>query len=103
MISYPEFFFCATDLLFGVNWKFHWEESGDWAAGYSDLFGEWPLVRAVVASACFPPIFGPMPLNLKRGQLKRGRYSNSALIPFLSLSDGCVYDNIGLEPVWEGL
>jgi predicted acylesterase/phospholipase RssA len=97
----PEFFFCATDLLFGVNWKFHREESGDWAAGYSDLFGEWPLSRAIAASACFPPIFGPMPLNLKPGQLKRGRYSNSALIPFLSLSDGGVYDNIGLEPVWK--
>jgi NTE family protein len=48
---------------------------------------EWPLARAVAASACFPPLFGPMTIAAKPR--------------LILLSDGAVYDNIGLEPVWK--
>jgi NTE family protein len=41
----------------------------------------------VAASACFPPLFGPMSIAAKRRRVQ--------------LSDGGVYDNMGLEPVWK--
>lgn len=83
----PQFILCATDLTFGVNWEFTRTGAGSYRAGYLDAAAEWPLARAVAASACFPPLFGPMTIAAKRRPVQ--------------LSDGGVYDNMGLEPVWK--
>jgi NTE family protein len=83
----PRFIFCATDLTHGVGWEFTRAGAGSWRAGYMAEAADWPLARAVTASACFPPLFGPMAISAGGRRVQ--------------LSDGGVYDNMGLEPVWK--
>jgi NTE family protein len=73
-------------------------------AGYGSP-GEWTVARAVAASACFPPLFDPMnaharPQALTGGSSPEGPERDAA-IRGLRLSDGGLYDNLGLEPVWK--
>ena len=102
----PQFFLCATDLVFGVNWVFSKGRVGDYMAGYmARAEGDaLPLATAVAASSCFPPVFRPLPLHLRAGALSGGRAPSQVvqrLTEELVLSDGGVYDNLGLEPVWK--
>ena len=95
--------FCATDLTFGVNWIFRRDESGSYQAGYLDS-SDWPLARAVAASACFPPLFGPMRIETDPATFKRKGYrgkQGDRLRRRIDLSDGGVYDNMGTEPAWR--
>jgi len=99
----PEFVFCATDLTFGVNWEFRRDRSGSYQAGYLNST-KWPVARAVAASACFPPLFGPMRINADPSEFKKKGYreqDGNRLRKKLDLSDGGVYDNMGLEPAWK--
>lgn len=79
----PRFTLCATNLTDGVNWEFTREGAGDYRNGHRAGRADWPLARAITASACFPPLLGPMRIGRVR------------------LSDGGVYDNMGTEPVWK--
>jgi NTE family protein len=107
----PRFVFCSSDLTFGVNWVFDSQRRsdgasrvGDYQAGYMSPFPDWPLAHAVAASSCFPPVFDPQPSGLRAGDLKGGRYAKAdrnQLVEAIRLSDGGVYDNLGLEPVWK--
>ena len=101
----PEFIYCATDIAFGVNWTFERTQMGDYQAGYvrpTPL--EWPLAKAVAASSCFPPIFDPLAVPFKAGDFKDGDAKGELadkLRGKIALSDGGVYDNLGLEPIWK--
>jgi NTE family protein len=98
----PRFVFCATDLTFGVNWEFSRRRVGDFQAGYLRRHGRISLGTAVAASACFPPLFGPLRLDLKAEDFLRGRHRGEFadhLRDRIELSDGGVYDNLGTEPV----
>lgn len=107
----PRFVFCATDMAFGVNWVFDSGalgssagRLGDYQAGYMSPLPARPLAQAVAASSCFPPVFNPLPLRVRPEQLTGGRFGRGdrvQLIEGLRLSDGGVYDNLGLEPVWK--
>ncbi len=102
----PTFTFCATDLNFGVDWEFSGVHVGDYQAGYMDApkAASQSLALAVAASSCFPPVFRPLPMNLEPSDLKGGLATNKdrdAYVRQLVLSDGGVYDNMGLEPVWK--
>lgn len=126
--SHPRFIFCATDLPFGVNWVFdsgaiagrkgrkgadrdcrhEFEETrsfvGDYQAGYHGPIGDWSVGLAAAASACFPPIFPPLTLEIAPEMLRGGAYCEADrddLVRSVQLSDGGVYDNLGLEPVWK--
>jgi NTE family protein len=58
----PAFHFLTTDLGSGRSFEFRTGED-------SPVDQEWELARVIVASACFPPLFGPMvvmPAPLKR-------------------------------------
>ena len=100
----PNFVLCATDMAFGVNWIFSRERMGDYLAGYAKP-GDFTLGRAVAASACFPPVFNPLPMKLAPGALKGGKApagaARTAAHADLRLTDGGDYDNMGLEPVWK--
>jgi NTE family protein len=118
----PRFIFCASDVQFGVNWTFGAQGNkariGDYQAGYA-IRPDFPVARAVAASSCFPPVFAPLALGFSPRDLTDGRAERLAgeetdpqrqeqlrarrddLVNDLRLSDGGVYDNLGLEPVWR--
>jgi NTE family protein len=101
----PVFVFCSTDMSYGVNWVFSKRQVGDWQAGYLRPAPDWPLARAVAASSCFPPVFAPLrlgldPRTLKGGNARSGPARDRA-VASIGLTDGGVYDNMGLEPVWR--
>jgi NTE family protein len=100
--EHPRFVFCATDLCFGVNFVFERERAGDYRLGYlSPPPAGWHVARAVAASSCFPPVFNPMPIDVPADSFKRGRWESPAAPEDVRLSDGGLYDNLGLEPVWK--
>jgi NTE family protein len=81
---------------------------GDWRAGYVTPFpGEWPVSRAVAASACFPPVFNPMPIPFGPDRFTRATARREDEVTWreaisdLRLTDGGNYDNLGLEPIWR--
>lgn len=100
----PNFVFCATDMSYGVNWTFTRNLVGSYMAGYARTPAGWTVARAVAASSCFPPFFNPQPMGLSPGDLDRGDDKSDKRderIRSLRLSDGGLYDNMGLEPVWK--
>ncbi len=101
----PRFIFCATDLPFAVNWVFERTRVGDYQAGYASPPKEWQVASAVAASSCFPPVFSPLPVGLRPDQLLGGKAppgrERDEIVRSIRLSDGGVYDNLGLEPVWK--
>lgn len=106
MPARPNFVLCATDMAYGVNWVFERGRMGDYQAGYrKPPAPEYPLGRAVAASACFPPLFNPLPAAVTPLELKDGRAAagpeRDDCIAGLRLTDGGCYDNMGLEPVWK--
>lgn len=102
--EHPRFIFCSTDLTFGVNWEFGRGYAGDYQVGYSRNASSWPLARAVAASSSFPPVFGPMRIRANPTDFQNGHYKEldrTKILSRIALSDGGVYDNMGLEPVWK--
>jgi NTE family protein len=101
----PVFVFCSTDMSYGVNWVFSKGQIGDWQAGYLRPAPDWPLARAVAASSCFPPVFAPLRLGLDSRALVGGKArsgpARDRAVASIGLTDGGVYDNMGLEPVWR--
>jgi NTE family protein len=101
----PQFIFCASDNAFAVNWIFSRDRVGDYQAGYAATPSDWKVATAVAASSCFPPLFDPLRLDVTDLHLTDGRYpvgaARDALIRGLRLSDGGLYDNLALEPVWK--
>jgi NTE family protein len=101
----PDFLFLATDMAYGVSWTFTREWMGDYQVGYMPPPADLAVARAVAASACFPPLFGPMRLHLDPAALKGGSAPRDArreeCLSDFRLTDGGDYDNMGLEPVWK--
>ena len=101
--DYPNFVYCATDIVYGINWVFERTRVGDYGARHIKTPADWETARAVAASSCFPPVFDPMPIGKlfvkesKRQQKKITDKEN--LLPKIRLSDGGVYDNLGMEPI----
>ena len=101
----PLHIFCSTDLAYGVNWMFKKLQCGDYQAGFQDTPADWLVSTAVAASSCFPPVFRPLNLNLDPAKLISGKVPASPqrdkCIREITLSDGGVYDNLGIEPIWK--
>ncbi len=104
--EHPRFVFCGTDMAFGANFIFDRERVGSYLAGYAPS-SEFTLAQAVAASACFPPLFGPMRIDRAAERFKGGRApglsaeARKQILSDLHVTDGGVYDNMGLEPVWK--
>jgi predicted acylesterase/phospholipase RssA len=100
----PEFRFCASDLHLGVPWIFSKEKVGNSLRGYLDprqrgQGSAWTLARAVAASSCFPPVFGPMRVDLRGLGRTPGSDAEATALGEALLSDGGVIDNFGVETV----
>lgn len=112
----PRFIFCATSMNTGACWHFHAGENGrmgDFYIGYLPT-GDLRISEAVAASSAFPLAIAPLSLriakNVKPSRLdqwgKERPISEKRKPAFgkgdktISLTDGGVYDNLGVEPVW---
>jgi len=82
-----DFIFLATDIEHGVLWRFTSEKIGNYVRGLTATPEDLTIAEAVAASACFPPVFGPIKLR-QDGKV------------IAHLTDGGVYDNTGMEPIW---
>ena len=78
-----EFIFLATNIERGTPFRFTAEKTGNRSTPQ-----DMPIARAVAASASFPPVFGPLRIT-KDGET------------LAHVTDGGVYDNTGMEPVWN--
>jgi NTE family protein len=97
----PRFVINATNLETGTLWRFSKPYMRDWRVGavnYPDL----RLAEAVAASSAFPPVLSPYVLDVNPSdfdvvepglgdEFRRG----------VTLTDGGVYDNLGLETAWK--
>lgn len=102
----PRFVFCATDLGGACNWVFERSQIGDWRLGYiRPAPRAFPLALAVAASSCFPPLFQPWRPRFRAADFVDAditdRHVHRRSVRDLRLTDGGVYDNMALEPVWK--
>ena len=99
--DHPRFVFNASNLQTGALWRFSKPYMGDWKVGR--IFNPTEeLAVAVAASSAFPPFLSPIELKLSASQYKLDGTEKFHREPFNTrpvLSDGGVYDNLGLEPV----
>ena len=99
----PRFVFNATNMQTGALWRFSQKYMADYKVGVVPD-PEVELAVAVAASSAFPPILSPVVLDLdpaswdasKNGPLHKPPYTTHPV-----LSDGGVYDNLGLETSWK--
>jgi len=99
----PRFVLNATNLQTGALWRFSKPYMADHRVGMVRE-PRVPLADAVAASSAFPPVLSPMRLELDpagwdlegRGELHEEPYTSDVV-----LSDGGVYDNLGLETAWK--
>lgn len=101
--SNPEFVFDATSLQSGDLWRFSREAEGDWRVGRR-LAPDTELARVVAASSAFPPVLSPARFKFASDQLEAGSDPEISQPPYTTrvrLADGGVYDNLGLEAVWN--
>ena len=100
----PRFVFCAANLQTGVNFELSASSIGDYVLGHSTP-GRLTVAEAVAASSSFPFAFPPLVRDLDPGQLRGGdpRALPTGVRPStrVALTDGGVYDNMGLEPAWK--
>lgn len=101
----PRFVFLASDMRFRDQWVFDTgrRRIGSSKAGYGAL-GEWTLAQAVAASSCVPGAFAVVRAEQEPATLTGGSYrepDRDELVRGIDLSDGGMYDNLGLEPVWQ--
>jgi NTE family protein len=99
----PRFVFNATNVQTGALWRFTKEYMGDYRVGRL-LKPTLELAVVVGASSAFPPFLSPVHLKLNPADFRPDVGSDLNRPPFTSnvvLSDGGVYDNLGLEPVFK--
>jgi NTE family protein len=95
----PRLIINASNLLSARSWRFTREGAGDSRFGYAVWDAPFALGAAVAASAAFPPAFPPYRFPTRGIRFSGPVYGESALsLPaFMPLSDGGVYDNLGVE------
>lgn len=100
----PEFVFNTSSLMSGRDWRFSRTYAADWRVG-TIKDPKFSLAEVLAASSAFPPFLSPATFDLSGAQffpatgkedLGRPPYTTRAV-----LSDGGVYDNMGLEPAWK--
>jgi len=99
----PRFVINATNVQTKVLWRFSKPFMGDYRVGLIRN----PTVElavAVGASSAFPPFLSPVELKLRPSDFDPATKGDLQFEPYTSdviLTDGGVYDNLGLETVWK--
>ena len=99
----PRFVINATNVQSGVLWRFSRPLMGDWRVGLVRK-PELALSLAVTASSAFPPVLSPTVLDLNPAAFEPGSghdLTGDEYRDEVVLTDGGVYDNLGLETAWK--
>lgn len=99
----PRFVFNATNLESGVLMRLSKVYLADYRVGRV-LHPNLPLAVAVAASSAFPPFLSPCTVDLTHEEWVTDPGNDLAKPAFreeISLSDGGVYDNLGIETAWK--
>jgi NTE family protein len=98
----PRFVFNSTNLQSGVLWRFSKAYMADYRVGMIERPRE-RLALAVAASSAFPPVLSPVKpkLDLDSYMPARGSLESPQFRERPVLTDGGVYDNLGLETAWK--
>ena len=99
----PRFTFMATNLQTGSSWRFAKGYAADYRVGRIN-HPTLPLSMVVAASSAFPPFLSPVRLAFDPGTVQAMEGADLHKPPFIEgavLTDGGVYDNLGLERVWR--
>lgn len=98
----PRFVINASNVQTGALWRFSKPYMADYLVGQV-LNPDVSIALAVAASSAFPPLLSPCRLEIPEqtewsspGPLHRRPYTTDVV-----LSDGGVYDNLGLETAWK--
>jgi NTE family protein len=93
----------------GRRFRFKSSACGDYQLGYANA-GKFPLSEALAMSAAFPGAIGPLAIKCNQYEWRKRPYWNALESeeqtiqpPFatLHLYDGGLYDNLGLEPLFD--
>ncbi|MFM7038469.1 MAG: patatin-like phospholipase family protein [Planctomycetaceae bacterium] len=95
----PRFVLNATNVQSGALFRMSRPFVGDYRIGRIPHM-KLPLATAVAASSAFPPFLSPMTLDVNPADFRPDKDCDLSRRPFTDtvvLSDGGVYDNLGLE------
>ena len=102
----PRFIINATNVQSGALWRFSRPFMADYRVGLIPN-PTIELAVAVAASSAFPPVLSPLKMELKvsdyapaSGQPSEDLHVGDYMTDVM-LTDGGVYDNLGLETVWK--
>jgi len=99
----PQFVFNASNVQTGALFRFTRTSLSDWHLGHTAQ-PAMSLSVAVASSSAFPPLLSPMTLAFAHDDWTATDISDLHRPPFTTrvvLTDGGVYDNLGLEPIWK--
>lgn len=99
----PRFVITATNVQSGALWRFMKPYMRDYRVGEVKN-STVELAVAVGASAAFPPVLSPVVLELDEAAYTPNSGLDLQRRPFTTdvvLTDGGVYDNLGLETAWK--
>ncbi|WP_406830239.1 patatin-like phospholipase family protein [Pedococcus sp. KACC 23699] len=113
-IAGPAIITGSTEIAYGVNWVFEDPTAhqphgrvGDYRLGYAAPPPSLRIADIVAASCAYPPFFAPMVFDGEGMKLVGGHpglespKERQRIRRHIRLTDGGVYDNLGLEPVWK--
>jgi NTE family protein len=102
----PRFVLNATNVQSGALWRFSKPFMADYRVGVINT-PKIELALAVAASSAFPPVLSPLKMELNApdfappsGQASEDLHFGDFMTDVV-LTDGGVYDNLGLETVWK--
>jgi NTE family protein len=99
----PRFVINATNVQSGVLWRFMQPYMRDYRVGEVKE-PKILLAQAVAASSAFPPVLSPLEMRLDEDDFIPNSGHDLQRKPFTTkviLTDGGVYDNLGLETAWK--
>jgi NTE family protein len=96
----PVFVFNASHLKTGKLFRFTKRYVADWRFGRA-ADPDVPIATAVAASSAFPPFLSPVRLSLRAMDFRAEPDAQALDTTEAVLSDGGVYDNLGLETIWK--
>ncbi len=99
----PRFIINATNVQSKALWRFSKPYMRDWRVGKVRT-PRISLAAAVAASSAFPPFLSPLRLDLEESDYVPNSGADLQHTPFttqVTLTDGGVYDNLGLETAWK--